>query len=103
MQQSFLPTPAKFHYLFNLRDVSRVFQGVCSVTPETLRSLRPVHLIGLWQHECLRVFSDKLLSTKDKEQAKQIVQANCLHFFESRRAEIKSELVEKELLFANFL
>ena len=60
-----LPTPAKFHYLFNLRDLSRIFQGIFAIdVTSTLDS--SFTLLALWKHECMRVFSDKLVDHKDK-------------------------------------
>lgn len=53
-----LPTPAKSHYTFNLRDVSKVFQGVLSIRPGQCPDPR-LTLTRLWVHENMRVFHDR--------------------------------------------
>ena len=59
-----LPTPAKSHYTFNLRDLSKVFQGVLSLNVKHCPDARTY--ARLWAHECQRVFADRLIDIEDK-------------------------------------
>ncbi|KAL9923028.1 dynein heavy chain 2, axonemal kl-2 [Glossina fuscipes fuscipes] len=58
-----LPTPAKSHYLFNLRDISKVFQGLLRASSES--QVKKPQFLRLWIHECFRVFSDRLIDDVD--------------------------------------
>eukprot|EP00667_Euglena_gracilis_P000033 EG_transcript_33 len=59
-----LPTPEKSHYTFNLRDVSKVFQGMSMGAPEKIAS--DSHVLRLWIHECQRTFMDRLINDEDR-------------------------------------
>uniref|UniRef100_A0A8C9ZTH7 Dynein, axonemal, heavy polypeptide 9 like n=1 Tax=Sander lucioperca TaxID=283035 RepID=A0A8C9ZTH7_SANLU len=65
ISQNFLPTAIRFHYIFNLRDLSNIFQGILFALPESVRY--PMDLVHLWLHESSRVYSDKLMEEKDVE------------------------------------
>ncbi|XP_076453104.1 dynein axonemal heavy chain 10-like [Babylonia areolata] len=59
------PTPSKFHYIFNLRDLSRIYNGLCLSTPD--RFSKPEQFLRLWRNEAMRVISDRLINDTDKE------------------------------------
>ena len=63
--KTFRPTPRKCHYVFNLRDFSRVVQGLRRFEPDEDGSSRDV-IARLWSHEILRAFYDRLNDDSDQ-------------------------------------
>ena len=60
-----LPTPQKTHYTYNVRDLSRVFQGLLLSPASAFPSPEP--FIRLWIHEVHRVFADRLIDDTDSQ------------------------------------
>ena len=107
-----LPTPAKSHYVFNLRDFSRVILGVLLIKPSSVENKRT--MIRLWTHEVYRVFNDRLIDDADREwlfkQSREIV-TNCFKdkfddVFESLKGNGGAKIVSddmRSLLFGDYL
>lgn len=85
---SMLPTQGKFHYIFNMRELSRIVAGILTCSRKTINDalmsnrIRPeLFLVGLWRHECERVFADKLVSSEDKEIVVKLIHETSLESF----------------------
>ncbi|KAK2835022.1 hypothetical protein Q5P01_015506 [Channa striata] len=63
ISSSFLPTAVKFHYIFNLRDLSNIFQGILFCTADCIKA--PQDLLKIYLHESCRVYRDKLVEEQD--------------------------------------
>ncbi|XP_045484350.1 dynein axonemal heavy chain 8 [Pieris rapae] len=92
-----LPTPAKFHYVFNLRDLSRIWEGILFIKKEELPSIKIA--LKLWFHECTRVISDRFTTFDDKDWFVAM-------FWRTAAQELPdmvSEFPDGETFFVNFL
>ncbi|RNF27392.1 putative dynein heavy chain [Trypanosoma conorhini] len=60
-----LPTPKRSHYTFNLRDFSKVVQGIMQVSPHSAPTRETV--LRALVHEVSRVFHDRLIDDTDRQ------------------------------------
>ena len=98
VREELLPTPSKSHYTFNLRDISRVFQGICGIIQKDCQD--PVVLVRLWYHENMRVFHDRLINEQDRTYFRDLL----VTFFVKFGYPDSGVVLEQErILFCDFL
>lgn len=111
VKNTMLPTPSKFHYVFNMRELSRIFKGILQATKETINKAAQIDkmkselfLVGLWRHECERVFVDKLVNNKDKDTVLNYIREISLESFSWLESDILDRFgSDKPFHFCDFL
>ncbi|XP_036367019.1 dynein heavy chain 1, axonemal-like isoform X1 [Octopus sinensis] len=93
-----LPTPAKSHYTFNLRDLSKVFQGMLMGNIKRIKSIS--NLLRLWYHESCRVFQDRLVNNEDRNWFNECLKQRIEEDFEIDFDEV---IVDHPVLFTDFM
>eukprot|EP00434_Breviolum_minutum_P012046 symbB.v1.2.010620.t2/scaffold696.1/size260109/13 len=82
MSAEMLPTPAKSHYTFNLRDLAKVHLGICRCQKRSMEQADD--LARCWAHEAHRVFYDRLVTKEDQQ------------WFQAKISEILKENFKKD-------
>ncbi|XP_057699654.1 dynein axonemal heavy chain 6 isoform X1 [Corythoichthys intestinalis] len=94
-----LPTPAKSHYVFNLRDLSKCVQGMLQCEASQIRE--KTQIFRLFCHECQRVFHDRLINAEDKEYFNTIVCETASKYFGINLN--PSYFVTEPIIFGDFI
>ena len=98
VMNNFLPSAVKFHYQFNLRDLSNISQGICRMQRDSYSNTTKV--VRLWIHECERVFLDRLTNDIDVKKFNDIRQTVTKKYFE----ESDMEAVEaRPIVYSSFM
>ncbi|XP_072767433.1 LOW QUALITY PROTEIN: dynein axonemal heavy chain 10-like [Anoplolepis gracilipes] len=62
VRKELLPTPSKFHYIFNTRDLSRIMAGLLQSHSNFYPGIK--QFVRLWRNEVTRVICDRLISVQ---------------------------------------
>ncbi|EKX36467.1 hypothetical protein GUITHDRAFT_97557 [Guillardia theta CCMP2712] len=81
-----LPTPSKSHYMFNMRDLSRVFQGVLRADEQFTDSRDA--MTRLWIHESFRLFHDRLTDDVDRAWFRKLMEGKLETLFQTSWSQI---------------
>ena len=98
VRKALLPTPAKIHYTFNLRDVAKVFQGMLAAEKESCPD--ETSFLRLWGHETLRVFQDRLIDDTDRNWFEGTLSSLCESSFKKSWEKIRGD--NPAILYSHF-
>ncbi|MCQ2815680.1 MAG: hypothetical protein MJ252_00290 [archaeon] len=107
IKEKMLPLPKSSHYLFNLRDMSKVLQGVCSASLK--HTERIVDIVRLWYHEMQRCFGDRLICEEDRQWLKELLNKTVLETKDFRFEMIEElydgldEKLNNNIIFCDFV
>ncbi|KAM6217436.1 dynein axonemal heavy chain 14 [Rhynchocyon petersi] len=99
IRQSMLPTPAKCHYIFNLRDMFKLLLGLLQADKTVINSKEMAAL--LFVHEAARVFHDRLIEHTDKGLFYQLLSKELENYFQISWT--KEALMNDSTVFVDFL
>eukprot|EP01063_Lacrimia_lanifica_P004778 TRINITY_DN12719_c0_g2_i1.p1 TRINITY_DN12719_c0_g2~~TRINITY_DN12719_c0_g2_i1.p1 ORF type:complete len:3519 (+),score=1391.25 TRINITY_DN12719_c0_g2_i1:1056-10559(+) len=80
MKAKFPPTESKFYYQWNLREMTKVFEGLTR-TVKDVHDGHQVLYVRLWRHECDRTFRDRLADAADHQEYDSVVATVVTKFF----------------------
>ncbi|EKX40179.1 hypothetical protein GUITHDRAFT_75827, partial [Guillardia theta CCMP2712] len=97
VNECFKAVGERFHYVYGLKDICAVMQGMSRATTRFFDS--PASLISLWIHECERVYSDRFVSKSDFQIFKKKLNDACFKWFDEYDDDINM-IVSKNNLYA---
>lgn len=115
-----LPTPSKEHYTFNLRDLSKLFQGFMMVDPKSVyldakktaeggqsvfydTAEAVTRLVRAFVYETERVFADRLVADDDREWLRGQIDAQLQKHIGAKLRDVAGEGGMDDVLFGDFL
>lgn len=91
------PTPSKFHYIFNMRDLSRIVSGLCFTTPKFFTTLPQI--VRVWRNEFTRVICDRLNNEEDQDFLTKNIIMQLQDFFPLRPKQIAKAVEDEDFVF----
>jgi len=100
--KDFLPLPSKSHYIFNMRDMLKVVQGLLAVPFNKYEATgdNKSKIIKLLIHESICVYSDRLVNKQDKELFMEVLKEKIGVEYS---LDLENLLSESSLYYGNFM
>lgn len=94
------PTPSKFHYLYNMRDLSRITAGLLQTHPGYFPTAQ--HFVRVWRNEFTRVMCDRLISASDQDVVRTRIESKIRTVWEEASPDLIEYCLRDPLLFGDY-